>query len=187
MQTDIIPGLINSCEYSFETVYYTYRDKLYFYFLKKTKDESVCKDLVQEVFIKLWRYRKSLRPDLDLSIQVFRIAKTTLIDVLRKHASQRTISVPENALHHIAEPATNGEPDNERVVYLHREIKMLPPVRKQILQYRLQGFSNQEIAVKLSISKKTVENQLNRAFHDIKKNADMPALMAILILKSTLL
>ncbi|WP_315822591.1 RNA polymerase sigma factor [Paraflavitalea speifideaquila] len=87
MEIEITKKLLNGSEVSFETVYYTYRDKLYFYFLKRIKDQSVCKDLVQDTFIKLWRYRASLRTDLSLSLQIFRIAKTSLIDVLKNKPS----------------------------------------------------------------------------------------------------
>jgi RNA polymerase sigma factor (sigma-70 family) len=184
MEMDVTRRLIDSCEESFESVYYTYRDKLYFYFFKKVKDQSVCKDLVQETFIRLWRYRKSLRTELSLSLQIFRIAKTSLIDVLKKQSLHRLVTVPEEILHTIADQAT--EEENEQVVYLKQEIKALPPIRKKIIEYRLQGFSNQEIAQLLSISKRTVENQLNKAFSEIKKNADIPALLVCLIIKSSL-
>jgi RNA polymerase sigma-70 factor (ECF subfamily) len=183
MEIEITRRLINDCEESFESIYYSYRDKLYFYFLKRLKDQSVCKDLVQETFIKLWRYRKSLRTDLSLSLQIFRIAKTSLIDVLKKQALHREVTVPEKILHTIADQVT--EEENEHVVYLKREIKALPPIRKKIMEYRLQGLTNQEIAQLLSISKRTVENQLNKAFSEIKKNADIPALLICLIVKAS--
>jgi RNA polymerase sigma factor (sigma-70 family) len=184
MDIEITRRLLNGCEESFEAVYYTYRDKLYFYFFKRLKDQTICKDLVQETFIKLWRYRSSLRTDLGLSLQIFRIAKTSLIDVLKKQAQHREVTVPENILHTI--PVQEAEEESEHVVYLKREIKTLPPIRKKIIEYRLQGLTNQEIANLLSISKRTVENQLNKAFSEIKKNADIPTLLICLIIKSSL-
>jgi RNA polymerase sigma-70 factor (ECF subfamily) len=183
MEIEITKRLLIGCEESFEAVYYSYRDKLYFYFLKRIKDQSVCKDLVQDTFVKLWRYRTSLRTDLSLSLQIFRIAKTSLIDVLKKQAQHRIITVPEQELHTIAEQ--EREEENEHVVYLKREIKALPPIRKKIIEYRLQGLTNQEIADLLAISKRTVENQLNKAFSEIKKNADIPTLLICLIIKAT--
>lgn len=184
MEIEITRKIMEGDEEGFEEAWYTYRDKLYFYFLKKTNSQSISKDLVQETFIKLWRYRSSLRTDLSLSLQLFRIAKTSLIDVLKKQASNRTVAVSEEILHTMAgQPA---EEENERVSYLRQEIKALPPIRKKIIEYRLQGFSNQEIASLLSISKRTVENQLNKAFTEIRKNADIPTLLLCLIINSTL-
>lgn len=189
MEIEITRGILHGSEESFEHAYHAYRDKLYFYFYKKIKESSVCKDLVQEVFIKLWRYRGSLRTDLALSLQIFRIARTTLIDVLRKKAIHRVHSVPNELLNDMADqaPFSNNEPDlQDHLVYLKQELRSLSPARKKIIEYRLQGFTNQEIASMLSISKRTVENQLNKAFHEIKRNAELPTLLVLLLMKCTL-
>src|ERR1700744_680039 len=94
MDTALIISLQNGSEESFKEIYYGYHKKLYFYFLKKTESASLSQDLIQETFIKLWRYRLTLRTDLSVSLQLFRIARTVAIDSLRVNARNRMDSMP---------------------------------------------------------------------------------------------
>lgn len=161
----------------FEEVYYEFHEKLYFYFLKRTTDADVATELVQLTFIKLWRYRSHLNEELPLSQQLFRIARTTLIDVLRRRAQQRSIHLATDQLPDL--PDTNrASQERETLDQMHRAMECLPPERKKIIQYRINGFSNKEIATHLSISLKTVENQVNRA---IKQMKEVIAMLAILL------
>ncbi|GAA0530349.1 RNA polymerase sigma factor [Chitinophaga japonensis] len=152
----------------FEEVYYQFHEKLYYYFLKRTTAADVAEELVQLTFIKLWRYRSSLNEELPLSQQLFRIARTTLIDVLRRKAQQRSVSLPNHWLPE-TEDTTAAREERETLHLVRQAIETLPPGRKKIFQYRIDGFSNREIAARLSLSVKTVENQLNRAIKQLRE------------------
>jgi DNA-directed RNA polymerase specialized sigma24 family protein len=89
----LIEGIKENNETIFTQFYEQYHARLYFYFLRKTQSESVSADLVQTTFIKCWRYRESLRFDLALSHQLFCIAKTCLIGLLRQKAKERLVSL----------------------------------------------------------------------------------------------
>lgn len=171
---------------TFKKVFDKYHEKLYFYFLKKTKSADISKELVQETFIKLWLYRNRLDKGLSLSIQLFRIAKTTLIDLLRRKAKSRVYSLPYEeiivASEQLATPPENIE-TRSLVVHLKHSLSKLSPMRRKIIEQRLEGFSNQEIAINLSISVKTVENQINKAFHDIRQNISIPLTILLLVIR----
>src|SRR3954451_14115611 len=70
--------------FAYEQTYIQYRDKIYFYFLKKTKSHEDARDLVQITFLKLWQYRQSLSPDYVLEQHLFQIARTVFIDYVRR-------------------------------------------------------------------------------------------------------
>lgn len=184
MEDALIHSLQQDSEGAYKGVYDEYHPKLYSYFLKKTRSASVSQDLVQETFIKLWRFRKGLNPELPLSLQIFRMARTTVVDLLRQNARNRVDAVPFTHIADIADalPAIHTESNETTpaLALLQQTLSRLSPMRRKILEQRLEGFSNHEIAANLSISKKTVENQINRAFQEIKKHADVP--LAILIL-----
>ncbi|HEY8917301.1 MAG TPA: sigma-70 family RNA polymerase sigma factor [Chitinophaga sp.] len=152
----------------FEEVYQQFHEKLYYYFLKRTAAADVAEELVQLTFIKLWRYRSHLDETLPLSQQLFRIASTTLIDVLRRKAQERTVLVDVQQLPEVADPSRHLQ-ERETLDQVHRAMAVLPPERKKILGYRIQGLTNREIALRLSISLKTVENQVNRAIKQIRE------------------
>ncbi len=153
---------------AFEEVYYQFHEKLYYYFLKRTAAADVAEELVQLTFIKLWRYRGHLNEDFPLSQQLFRIARTTLIDVLRRKAQQRSVPMVIHQLPELEE-TTLALQERENLDQVHRAMESLPPERKKIFQYRIQGLTNREIAARLSLSVKTVENQVNRAIKQIKE------------------
>jgi RNA polymerase sigma factor (sigma-70 family) len=186
MDAESIYLLYEDCESTFKTIYDSHHQKLYNYFLKKTHSAELSEELVQETFIKLWRFRAHLQTDIALDIQIFRIARTTCIDLLRKHARSRVAFVPADDLERVAERrgwVEEKEEAPEGVSRVRSVLGQLSPMRRRIIEQRLEGFSNQEIAVNLSISKKTVENQLNRAFSEIKKLAGVPLFLLLLILR----
>ena len=182
MDTALIISLQNGSEESFKEVYYGYHKKLYFYFLKKTGSTSLSKDLIQETFIKLWRYRLTLRTDLSVSLQLFRIARTVAIDLLRRNARNRVDSVSTAHIIELSDglhesPETEASPV---ITKIRSSLSLLPPVRRKIIEQKLEGYSNPEIASNLSISQKTVENHLNKAFHQLKKHLEIPLFLILL-------
>src|SRR5580658_6589478 len=77
----------------FQQVFNQYYEKLFFYMLSKTKSSYLSEEAVQLTFIKLWQYKASLNQEIPLSIQLFRIARTTLIDLLRSNEYNNRIFV----------------------------------------------------------------------------------------------
>lgn len=174
---DQITAIRSGTVTAFEEVYYEFHEKLYFYFLKRTTDADVATELVQLTFIKLWRYRNHLNETLPLSQQLFRIARTTLIDVLRRKAQHRSFAVATDQLPELPDTSRVTQ-ERETLDTVHRAMEHLSPERKKIIQYRINGFSNREIAAHLSISLKTVENQVNRAIKQLKESI-VPLLMLL--------
>lgn len=174
---DQITAIRSGTTAAFEEVYHQFHEKLYFYFLKRTNDADVATELVQLTFIKLWRYRTSLSEDLPLSQQLFRIARTTLIDVLRRKAQVRSFPVAIDQLPELPDTSRVAQ-ERETLDQVHRAMENLSPERKKIIQYRISGFTNREIAAHLSISLKTVENQVNRAIKQLKESIALALMLA---------
>jgi len=153
----------------FEQVYNAYNEKLYFYFLKHTGSQLWSEELLQTTFVKLWRYRKGLSTEYTLSAQVFRIARTALIDLIRQQRQQRAFmeSYTSDMLH----TEQHVTPTNKDAIQqLHLEIDKLPPVRKKVFMLsRIDGFSHKEISDMLSISPKTVEVHISKALKQLRR------------------
>jgi RNA polymerase sigma-70 factor (family 1) len=148
----------------FEEVFHTYHQKVYFYMLQKTHSAYLAEEVVQLTFIKLWRYRQNLDETLPLSSQVFRIAKTSLIDLWRKER-HRTGAVEEVSTDNPVDRLEEKEL-NERV---HRAVNQMPSVRQQVFAMsRFKGMSYKEIARELSISVRTVENHIAQALKQLR-------------------
>jgi RNA polymerase sigma-70 factor (family 1) len=153
----------------FEQVYHAYHEKLYFYFLKHTRSQLWAEELLQTTFVKLWRRRQHLSLAHTLSEQLFRIAKTSLIDMVRHNRHQQeflrsyTADLLQRGL--AAEPASR-----DTIHQLHREMEKLPPVRKKVFMLsRIDGLSHKEISHLLSISPKTVEVHITKALKQLRR------------------
>ena len=180
MDRALISSIQSGSETAFRQVYDTFHQKLYGYFLQKTRSTDLSGELVQLTFIKLWRFRAHLNTDLEVSPQLFRIARTSMIDLLRQKAALRIVSlevVPQPEI--VEEPALLQGDDPLDAI--RESISQLPPERRRIITWRLEGLTNSEIAHQLHISKKTVENQLNRALRDIRKFNTEASLVALIL------
>ncbi|HTN35664.1 MAG TPA: sigma-70 family RNA polymerase sigma factor [Arachidicoccus sp.] len=152
---------------AFREFYFLWDERLYFYFLKKVTEENCAHDLTQLTFIKMWKYRSSLTDQHTLEVQLFRKAKHVYIDWLRKEATVR--KQKEAEIQYFSEPATQDElhPETEK---LQNALKQLPPMRRKVIELsHLQGYGYKEIAQKLNISVKTVDNHIYQALKQLRK------------------
>lgn len=168
-------------ERAFEHAYEQYHQKLYAYFIKKTGSVTVSRELVQITFIKLWRFRENLNEHLVLDMQLFRIARTCAIDVLREQARSRELTAVTPDLEQLPLQAEeSGSIDKIKSLYYY--LPSLSPMRRKIMECRLAGLTNHEIASSLELSPKTVENQVNRAVRDLRKKLNLPVVLIVLLL-----
>ncbi len=183
MDASYILALQSDNEACFEEMYYFYNQNLYAYFYKHIREETICEDLVQETFIRLWRHRKHLDPHLSLPVQIFRIAKTALIDVARRRARRPDIGYSLDSLPELCSEDDALNVNEEKREQLLGLITTLPPVRKKILHLRINGYSNKEIASTLKITVKTVENNMNLAYRELRKLAQISPILLFVLLK----
>jgi RNA polymerase sigma-70 factor (ECF subfamily) len=153
----------------FEQVYHAYHEKLYFYFLKHTRSQLWAEELLQTTFVKLWHHRQQLSLTHTLSEQLFRIAKTSLIDMVRRqrHHDEFLRSYTTERL----QQGLSAEPANRDAIrQLYQEMDKLPPVRKKVFMLsRIDGLSHKEISRILAISPKTVEVHISKALKQLRR------------------
>ncbi|MGC9355375.1 MAG: sigma-70 family RNA polymerase sigma factor, partial [Mariniphaga sp.] len=139
--------------------------------------------LVQDVFLKIWEKRETLDKSKNIKAFIFKVTVNTIYDFIRR----KNI---ENAYKEFA--GANFEPHDStwhQVIFdemLHNLdilTKQMPPERQKIFRLsREDGMTNEEIARKLNLSKRTVENQLYRAIAFLKKHFINDSLFALLFL-----
>jgi RNA polymerase sigma-70 factor (ECF subfamily) len=163
-----IADIKNGDEAVFTRLFNDYYAKVYHYLLKKTRSPYMAREIAQLTFIKLWQFRHTLSEQHTLDIQLFRIAAGSLIDYLRKENTRR-----KNGLLLARDlPAARHEEAGislEASDYLDVLAETLSPVRKKVfILSRVQGHSHREIADKLSISVKTVEDHMMKAMRHLR-------------------
>lgn len=144
--------------------------RLYELCLKMTKSPEQAKDLTQEVFEKLWAHRRSLAEVQHFEAFLVTIARNLVRNFLKKRVFQ-----PENDGYMLA--YLTQEPDMPDEYLEGRElhaavasaIKKLPPQLQRVFLLKFQGFSHDEIAGKLGISKATSKTYVVRALELLRK------------------
>jgi len=147
---------------AFENVFHEYYGVLCSHAYKLLLDGDDAEEMVQNVFVKLWNKKDHVTITSSIKSYLYQAVKNECLNfikhkqVIRNHAT--------DYLH------VNPEPTSDTVVVeeLRRKIEdsmsNLPPERKRIfLMNRNEGLKYREIAEKLNISIKTVENQMGKA------------------------
>ncbi|MDF9798734.1 RNA polymerase sigma-70 factor (family 1) [Catalinimonas alkaloidigena] len=146
---------------------------------KILQDQKVSEDLVQDVFIDLWSRRKSLdlqNPEAYLTQMVKNKVFTTLS---RNHIPERNIDILETLLHQAS--AEDQYILNELREKIEQVVEELPPRCKQVyVLRRYEDRSVTEIAERLGMSVRTVENHLYHATKILKNKINPVTILLIL-------
>lgn len=165
---DLIHQIINSDKLAFEQTFLEWQSKVYYYFISRTRDDDFAEELTQMTFIKLWEYREGLSPELDFDTQLFRIARTVMIDAIREKERRKRLMNGFRTERNTVELSVTTH--NEAESDFHNSLNDLPAVRKKVFVLnRLHGFSYKEIAAELNISDRTVEKHISLALKQLRR------------------
>jgi len=181
---NIIEALKEGDDLAFKRVFDEYHEKLYFFVISKTGSAYLAEETIQLAFMKLWSYRNSLNEDLPLSLQLFRIARTTLIDLLRKQNRSASL-VSQLSIQKSVQKSNLVEEEidcKELKLQISRSLQLLPPVRKKVFEmHRLGDKSYAEIARELTISVKTVEMHISKAIKQLRSLLNALLLLSLIL------
>lgn len=165
---------------AFRELFMRYHLKVYYFILGLVKSESDAEDLTQEIFLKIWTQRSRFT-----EVRTF----GSYLYVLAKHTAFNHIESRRVCLENLEKAGANDNPRNETPyedlvaedlrLLVDMIVDSMPSQRKMIYRMsRNEGLSNTEIADKLRITKKTVENHLNLALKALR-NAVLSFLLVI--------
>lgn len=180
---DVLFRLKQGDEKAFEVVYWKYSSWVFNFIQSLLYDKSLAEDLTQTVFLKIWEKRTNIEPELGFDSYLFAIARNLVYKETesRLQSEQVNITLKNRSVEIESLTEENIDADSLKE-YIDTLVEQLPPSRKDIFYLsRRQHLSNKEIAIRLSISEKTVETQLYRALRFIKQKLSDDIHLAILI------
>lgn len=157
-------------EKAFSTIYDRFSMLLFIYACRICKDENVAEDITQEIFIYLWDKRHSLEVKSSLSAYLYSSVRYKFLDLVDK---QKVRSDYINTFKKFIDVGNYSTDDyiNEKELkgLIEKEIAQLPSKMQEVFSLsRDHGLSHKEIAAYLSISEKTVKNQVTNALRILK-------------------
>lgn len=155
---------------AFDSLFEAYSQKLFGFALKYFKNETDAEELVQDVFVKVWENRQTLKSELSFKSYLFTIALNQIRKYFNKKAtSLRYLESLQNDPE-ILENQAIQENDYESALHqINLIIEQIPPRRREIfMKSKLEGKSSKEIAAELNISAGTVDNQVSEALRFVR-------------------
>jgi len=147
-----------------------HHQRLFHFFLHLTRDRSAAEDLVQEVFVRMLKYRHTFRIESEFVPWMFTLARNAATDRYRARPKElpEDPDAPEPAAD-LPHPIANLE-RAERESKLRRALGRLSPGKREILLLaRFSELKYDRIAELLDISEGAVKVRVHRALKELKE------------------
>ncbi len=154
---------------SYELLFLHYHPKVHHFLCGFIKNEEEAFDMTQDIFYKIWMHRKTMVNVISFKAYLFSAARHMIYNhyehnlIKEKYASKQSLQ--------------SDQYDLEEEYYAHElsllidiVVEQMPVQRKTIFKMsRKEGLSSEEIAERMNLNKRTVENHISNALHDLQK------------------
>src|SRR5580765_8800693 len=142
-----------------------YQTPLYNFYTQMTQDRVLSEDLVQDVFLRILRYRQTYKPGTPFRAWMYQIARNARQDYHRKHP-QALPYEPEMSPAVVDADSADTE---QQAALLHRALLMLPEEKREVLVLsRFQELKYEEIARLMDCEVGTVKVRIHRALRELR-------------------
>lgn len=171
-QNSLISRLQKGEEKAFEELVSLYSNPLFGYALSLSGDHHTANDIVQEVFINAFEYRKKLNPKYSIEAFLYKSTYNKFIDTYYKNKSRSKLH--EQYLYLLNQLVNIPAQENDsRLTKMKQEIEKLPKkIREIFVLSKSEGLTNLEISSHMGISIKTVESNITKAYKILKRKME---------------
>ncbi len=171
IEKEIVNLLKNSDKRAISLLYENYADALYGVIRKVITDEDTAQDVLQETFVKIWRYAKKYDASkAKLFTWLYRIAYNTAIDKTRslKNKIEKEVQIDNSSVYKIT---TNSL--NQDVLDIKTHLGTLDEKYQIVINALFfEGMTQQEASDELDIPLGTIKSRLKIGLRELKKIYD---------------
>ena len=165
---ELIDRLKADDETAISAIYKKYWQLLYVSAYNVLKDRQACEDMIQELFIKLWKNRATIEINVSLKAYLYASIRYEVYRQMRSGAVRSDIfdDLPQR----LQTPADYENIEyKELIAQVSSVVGTLPQKCREVYQLsRDECLSHKQIALRLNISTKTVENHLTKALRQLR-------------------
>lgn len=162
-------------EEAFREMFSAYYPRLCRFAAEYVDSPDWARDLVQDVFLKIWEQRAGWEVRSSLKAYLYRAVRNQALNQVRQNDTRHEVQddleyTTEGAERQTADETVHAQRLSEEV---EEKISELPERRRMaFLLHRRHGFTYKEVAHIMGITPKTVENQIGRALKSLREKVD---------------
>lgn len=160
---------------AFEQLFQAYYSRLCVFSNSYVKSLDLSRDVVQEVYIKIWDNKENFHIRQSLKAYLYQAVRNQSLNFLQQKKQMERLEKRLIRQQEISESSRTEEFNTEELSEkVWRLVEQLPERRRTIfILYRKHGLSYAEIAEVLNIARKTVENQMGKSLKFLRDNLDL--------------
>ncbi len=151
-------------------LYERYKKRLFGFFYQMCKDANLSEDLVQNVFIRVLKYKHTYNEESNFLSWLFRIARNVYYDQFKVNSKNRTTDLDEVNNAFIVGNVESDIEKNEKVSLLKEAMNQLPAKKKELIVLsKLKELKYKELGEIVGCSEGNARTRVHRALLDLKQ------------------
>lgn len=166
-EKDYLKMIAEGDKEAFRVIFDKYYPKVLAFLQSFLQSYDDAEDVAQSVFVRLWFVRHTLVDVTRISAYLFRMTTNMAINWSKSRKTHLDLAYGDLPYQPLTEENLDTDLRFARIVYA---VNHMPDRRRKVfMMSRVEGLSNSEIAERMDISRKTVENHMNLALKELRK------------------
>lgn len=159
---------------AFERLFFRHHQALFQFALSITRSRDYASDIIQDVFLKIWRNRQEWQIKVDVNVYLYQAVRNQCLNLLQSHKARhqlekRFLEEQLVSLEWVPEDAELDSKKAHQIKQIWRIVESMSEKRRMVFHlHKKHGLSYQEIAQVCDISVRTVENHIAQSLQFIR-------------------